>query len=79
MQDARMIYFKSIVAGLLAVVASAAAIMIMIFVAAAIWMRVHGSNLDLSIVLITRSPSAWIAPSLIFGAAFCWGYRRLSR
>jgi hypothetical protein len=79
MLDARMIYFKSVVAGLLAVVASAAAIMIMFFLAAAIWMWVHGGNLDLSIGLITKSPSAWIAPFLIFGAAFYWEYRRLSR
>jgi hypothetical protein len=74
-----MIYFKSVVAGFLAVIASAAAIMIMIFAAAAIWMWAHGGNLDLSIGLITRSRSAWVAPFLIFGAAFCWEYRRLSR
>jgi uncharacterized BrkB/YihY/UPF0761 family membrane protein len=77
-QDIRMIYFKSIVAGLLAVLAFAAALMIMIFSASAIWMWVHGGNVDLSIGIVTRSPSSWIAPFLIFGVAFSWKYRRLT-
>lgn len=74
-----MIIFKSVVVGILAVVATAAIVMSALFVAGAIWIWVHRGNADFSIALIPRPPSNWIAPSLIFVAGFYWEYRRLSR
>jgi hypothetical protein len=73
-----VIYLKSALVGLVAVAAVLSAIMGVAFLVGELWLRTHSGALDFSIGL-NLLPLSWVVPALVFGAAFYWGYRRLSR
>jgi len=75
-----MIYLKSILVGLVAVLVSAVVVVFVAFVGLAVWRWAHGGNsIDFTLGFSGRSPVNWILPVFIFGAASYWEYRRLSR
>ena len=73
-----MIYLKSALVGLLGLAVSAAAIILIEFVFAAVWIRAHGGDESVFVRFSNRSPFIWGLALFIFGAAFYWEYRKLS-
>jgi sterol desaturase/sphingolipid hydroxylase (fatty acid hydroxylase superfamily) len=73
-----MIYLKSVLVGLLGLAVSAAAMILIEFVFAAIWIRAHGGDQSVFIRFSTRSPFIWGLALFIFASAFYWNYHRLS-
>ena len=80
-----MIYLKSTLIGLAAVLVSAVVVVFVAFVGLGVWERAHGgwahggSSMDFTLGFSGRSPVDWTLPILIFVAAFYWEHRRLSR
>jgi hypothetical protein len=73
-----VVYLRSIIAGVVALLLATVLIQAIIFVAAII----HGSNGNARWVLLFRwhvVPIDWLLPIIIFGAGFYWEYRRLSK
>jgi hypothetical protein len=80
-----MIYLKSVLIGLVAVLVSGIVVVFVAFVGLGVWEWVHagrvygGSSIDFTLGFSGRSPVDWTLPIVIFVAAFYWEYRRLSR
>jgi hypothetical protein len=80
-----MIYLKSVLIGLVAVLVSTVVVVLVAFVGLGVWEWAHGgwehggSSIDFTLGFSGRSPVDWTLPILIFGAGFYWEYRRLSR
>jgi len=78
-----MIYLKSVVAGILALVASAMVILtIMIIILVAVVWRYKPDGIDIPRISIdwpsaAKTPFFWLILLLIFGAGFYWEFRRL--
>ena len=66
-----MVYLKSIIAGVLALLFAAVLIATIFLVA----VRVIGIGIDMNL----GSPLFWLPAIVVFGAGFFWEYRRLSK
>jgi hypothetical protein len=78
-QAAPMIYIKSVLAGIIAVVVSIVVLATIWDVGLRVWIRLRsGGSGFYSIHISLSSPLLWGFGLLIFGAGFYWEYRRLS-
>jgi hypothetical protein len=73
-----VIYCKSVLVGLLALVVSVIVLGSVLYVGLQAWIRLHGGSYLGGITLSLKSPLLWGVILLIFGAGFYWEYRRLS-
>jgi hypothetical protein len=74
-----MIYFKSVLVGILALVVSIVVLASIWYVGLQVWIRLRGGRSHFySISISLSSPLLWGSVLLIFGAGFYWEYRRLS-
>ena len=74
-----MIYFKSVLVGILALVVSIVVLASIWYVGLQVWIRSRGSESHFhSISINLGSPLLWGSVLIIFGAGFYWEYRRLS-
>jgi hypothetical protein len=79
-----MIYVKSILAGLLALIVVPLCLLVIVEVGIVIYSSVHSTPGQGSIgwdpiSLIRMNPMFWSVPVLIFFTGFIWEYRRLSK
>jgi hypothetical protein len=74
MLEVRMVYVKSIIAGVLALLLVAVLIPMVVLVA----LSVIGPGIDMPRWHL-ESPFFWLPAIIIFGAGFFWEYRRLSK
>jgi hypothetical protein len=79
-----MIYVKSILAGLLALIVVPVCLLVIVVVGLVIYALVHPtSSFDGSVgwdpIRIPMNPVLWSVPVLIFLIGFIWEYRRLAK
>ncbi len=80
-----MIYLKSVLAGLIALIVVPILLIGIVIVGTVIYTSVHRPQGEGSIgwdpvsFWNQTSPLIWFVPVLIFGAGFIWEYRRLAR
>ncbi len=80
-----MIYVKSLLAGLLAVVASSAALLILATIAIFLYVVIHpapdGTSVGWDPISLTRRPPILLIAIIVtcFCAGFLWEYRRLAK
>jgi hypothetical protein len=79
-----MIYVKSLLAGLLAVLVACTSIVVLVVVWLTVYSMTHPSQQEGSIgwdpiSLVRLNPRIWLIVALIFCAGFVWEYRRLAR
>jgi hypothetical protein len=79
-----MIYVRSIVAGLLALIVVPVCLLLIVVVGMVIYASVHSTPGDGSIgwdpiSLIRMNPIFWSVPVFIFFTGFIWEYRRLAK
>jgi len=79
-----MIYLKSLLAGLLAIVAACIVLPVLTVVGLIVYSMIHRSQEEGSIgwdpiSLVRMNPRVWVIAALIFCAGFIWEYRRLAR
>jgi hypothetical protein len=79
-----MIYVKSVLAGLLALIVAPICVLVILVVAMVIYALVHSTSGEGSIgwdpiSLVHTNPMLWSIPVLIFLMGFIWEYRRLAK
>ncbi|MGO9865399.1 MAG: hypothetical protein ACLPLR_17465 [Terriglobales bacterium] len=79
-----MIYVKTILAGLLALIVVPACLLVMVVAGTVIYASVHRTSGEGSIgwdpiSLWRAGPIVWFIPVLIFLIGFIWEYRRLAK
>jgi hypothetical protein len=74
-----MIYLKCVLAGLVGLAVSAVAIIFAAVVVLAVWNWVRTGDEYAFVGVPIGSPFVWGLALLIFGVAFYWEYRKLSR
>jgi hypothetical protein len=79
-----MIYVKSILAGLLALIGAPVCLLVIVVVATMTFALVHPTSGEGSvgwdlISLVRMNPMLWSIPLLIFFIGFIWEYRRLAK
>jgi len=79
-----MIYVKSILAGLLALIVVPVCLLVIVVVGMVIYALVHPTSVEGSIgwdpiSLVGMNPMFWSVPVFIFFTGFIWEYRRLAK
>lgn len=73
-----MVYFKSLLVGLLALIFSTVITYFLGFLISVAWMQAYHRNGTVFMKLSFKSPILWIVALTVFGASSAWAYHHLA-